>query len=217
MIKSTWMLLSILMVVAVFSAPAAAELEVIGTATYGGSDYNLIYESDLGLVWLDYARSGNRWPQQMKWVAGLNAPGVLTCHLKAGIEVAWEGDWRLPESKDGPRYYGFDGTTTAGFNITTSEMGYLFYVSLGNPGYYDKKGNPRPGWGKSMDQQEWGLKNTGPFENLPPNSYWTGTTCEIASNRAWDFNMYFGSQSNHAFKSSYSYNALAVRPGNIVK
>ena len=37
-------------------------------------------------------------------------------------DIDWETGWRLPLTQD----------TTSGFNVTGSEMGHLFYVSLGN-------------------------------------------------------------------------------------
>ena len=40
--------------VLLFFGVANANLITIGTANYLGSDYNLIYEDDQGLVWLDY-------------------------------------------------------------------------------------------------------------------------------------------------------------------
>ncbi len=77
-------------------------------------------------------------------------------------QLAYGGydDWRLPTTVDGLSVPGFDGTTTSGWNITTSEMGYMYYVNLGNLGYYDTDGTyPQPGWG---------LNNSGPFTNLIP-------------------------------------------------
>lgn len=82
---------------------------------------------------------------QIAWAAGLNEPGILTYYLNPGISVSWKGDWRLPETVDGARRFGYDGTTTAEFNITTSDLGHLFYKFLGNLGYFDTDGNQRPG------------------------------------------------------------------------
>jgi hypothetical protein len=208
MMKRGWMLLLILFAVVGFSGMANAGLIKIGTATYGGKDYNLIYEDDQGLIWLDYTNPANRWLQQTAWAAGLNASGVLTYKLNAGIRVTWDGDWRLPKAADGVRKGGYDGKTTAGFNITTSEMGHLYYVSLGNLGYYDTKGNMQDGWG--------GLHKTGPFNNLLSNSYWSGTVYSEDSEHAWDFSMHFGDQDNNGFKDSDPYYGLAVRPGHVV-
>jgi hypothetical protein len=200
----------------VVSGSANADLTVIGTATYQGNEYNLIYEDDQELVWLDYSFPNNRWPQQMQTISALNDPGVLTLSLNPDIKVSWKGDWRLPATLDGPRKNGYDGSTTAGFNIATSEMGHLFYTSLGNPGYYDTKGNPRPGWGKPKDQQTWGLKNTGPFENLRHDNYWSSTEYgAYPEQHAWDFNTYFGAQDCESFKGSYSFSGLAVRSGKV--
>jgi hypothetical protein len=217
-----WILLILFFAVIGFSGMAEAGLVKIGTATYNGKDYNLIYEDDQGLIWLDYTNPSSRpalcWDNQVKWAAGLNDPGVLTYKFNTGISVTWEGDWRLPKAVDGPRYYGYDGTTTAGYNITTSEMGHLFYVSLGNVGYYDTDGNPRPGWGGPRDQQDWGLKNSGAFENLRESTpYWTGTEFSAYPVHAWDFYMYLGSQDGTVpMKDTYPWLGIAVRPAKVI-
>ena len=93
----------------------------------------------------------------------------------------------VPATVDGPWVYGYDGTTTAGYNITTSEMGHLYYSSLGNKGYVATDGTwPQPGWG---------LKNTSPFINLQADFYWSGT--EYSADPfyyAWNFYFYVGTQ-----------------------
>jgi hypothetical protein len=216
MIKKVWMLLFTLFTVLVFLDMANAGLTKIGTATYEGKDYNLIYEDDQGLIWLDYShpaqRSGGPWFSQMKWAAGLNDSGVLTYNFNTGIKVSWQGSWRLPLTVDGARKWGYDGSTTAGFNIATSEMGHLFYKSLENIGYYDTKGKPRPGWGKSDSQHEWGLKNKGPFENLQADAcYYSGTPYgPNPKDLVWIFNMYYGSQFQNRFIGTTTIPALAV-------
>jgi hypothetical protein len=50
------------------------------------------------------------------------------------------------------------------YNITSSEMGHLFYEELGNSGFYDILGNTNP---------EYGLTNTGDFKNLIEHGYWS--------------------------------------------
>jgi len=218
MMKKIWILLSILFVIAGFSGIAWAGLTTIGTATYDGKDYKLIYEDDQGLVWLDYSFPDNRWPQQMSLISKLNDTGVLTYKINPGITINWRGPWRLPLAVDGARKNGFDGTTTAGFNITTSEYGHLYYVSLGNLGYYDKDGNARPGWGKlTKDQESWGLKNTAPFDNLKHSNYWTSTEYSSNPQHAWDFNSYLGCLDVQSFKGSMALSGLAVRPATVTK
>jgi hypothetical protein len=214
MIKKSWILSIILFACMSFSTTAGAGLTVIGSAAYNGNNYNLIYEDDQGLIWLDYSnRLIGGWDDCIKWAAGLNASGVLTCKFNPGVTVSWNGEWRLPKTMDGERHYSYDGTTTAGFNITTSEMGHLYYKSLGNSGRYDAKGQKRSGWG---DDAAWGLKNKGPFTHLYPDFYWSGTEYSIYDQRAWAFNFNFGSQSNGAFKNIGNYSVLAVRPGKAV-
>ena len=54
--KRAWMLLWVLLAVVAFSGVSSATLSTIGTATDGENSYNLIYEDDQKLVWLDYTR-----------------------------------------------------------------------------------------------------------------------------------------------------------------
>jgi len=192
-----------------------AALITIGTATYGIQDYNLIYEDDQGLIWLDYTKGRDIWSNQVNWAIGLNSPGVLEYHLNPGISVSWEGDWRLPTTVDGPYTYdSYDGTTTlSGWNITTSEMGHLYYESLGNKAYYATDGSyPQPGWG---------FNNNGPFVNVLGERYYSGTEYALApTNSTWCFVFYDSLDHNAHYtglqsvggKDNY-YSTLVVRPG----
>lgn len=211
MIKRTWILPLILFAILIYSGTALAGLTKIGTAVYNGKEYGLIYEDDQNLIWLDYVQPqqpfGVGWFGMVKWAAGLNSSGVLSYKFNPGVNVAWLGTWRLPLTVDGARTFSYDGTSTAGFNITTSEMGHLFYKSLGNLAYYDTKGKVQAGWA--------GLKNKGPFVNLQPDSYMSGTEYQAFPMHAWDFNMYFGSQGNEWFKPNFMCVALAVCPAKV--
>lgn len=84
--------------------------------------------------------------------------------------------WRLPKTVDRPWSFGKDGTTTGGCNITTSEMGYMYYVNLGNKGFYATDGAyPQPGWSLTNTSFESGGTG-GPivsFQNLQPYAYWS--------------------------------------------
>ena len=201
--KRTHILLVVLIAVVLFSGTAQASLSTIGTATYNGQDYSLIYASDQHLVWLDYTRVVDTWSNQVSWAAGLNTAEVLTYNLNPGISVTWSGAWRLPATVDGPWVWGYDGTTTAGYNIRTSEMGHLFYTELGNKGYHDVNRNPQSGWG---------LVNKAPFANLQPSYYWSGTDYAGDPTGAWFFNFLLGSQDSAVTGSFY---ALAVRSGDV--
>ena len=182
-----------------FSGVAGAELILIGTATYDGGTYNLIYEDDQGLVWLDYTHLKHSWLDQDRWAYGLNGEGVLTYNLNPGISVNWEGDWRLPKTE---QWNSEDGSPLVGYNITSSEMGHLFYVSLGNVGWYDTEGEKL---------ERYGLRNESYFEWLISGDYWSGTYFSGDPVRAWSFQFNTGLQENVWNKGTTRY-ALAVRP-----
>lgn len=190
---------------------AQALMTTIGTATYNGSDYKLIWEdSNNGnsLVWLDYTHrdytpGGGTWNNQMAWAAGLD--GALTINLGSGYSITWDdASWRLPATLDGPYSVGYDGTTTAGFNITSSEMGYLYYKELGNIGRYNTSGEL---------QSNFSLQNTGDFNNLFATWYWSGTDNANGPD-AWNYSMYYGWQTKNS-KSTRIDGALAVRSGQV--
>jgi len=185
---------------------ANATLTTIGTATYGGSDYKLIWDDDNNgnsVVWLDYTNAATNWSAQNNWAAGLDSS--LTYNIDSAYTVNWESDWRLGSTVDGVFQYGYDGTTTGGYNITTSEMGHLFYEELGNLGYSDTSGN--------SPQAGYGLTNTGNFENLIASWYWSGTESAVNSDLAWFFDLHNGLQDGDP--RVYSGNGLALRSGQV--
>jgi parallel beta-helix repeat protein len=171
----------------------------------------LIYDTDLDITWLqnvglaDHEKFGvsgistsgyMNWNVANDWIDAMNAASYLGFN-----------DWRLPATLDGPLVYGFDGTTTAGWNITTSELGYMFHITLGNVGYYAKDGTgPQPGWGSIL--------NLGPFTNVSGNLIWSGTEYSIDTELAW----YYGAFSNgyqDAGDKSRGFNAWPVRDGDV--
>ena len=156
---------------------AQAALITIGTAGYdsdGNGDpevYNLIWDNDNNgnsVVWLDYTNDELNWDNQMDWAAGLGNTGVLTINLD-GYTLDWVGAWRLPETDN----------ETSGYNITTSEMGHLYYEELGN-----------------SDDETGGNDDlvTGPFDYLIPYTYWSGKEVTAENTRVWTFNMDDGKQ-----------------------
>ncbi|MBI5739084.1 MAG: hypothetical protein HZA16_00045 [Nitrospirae bacterium] len=183
----------IIAMVSGFSLQAHSALYNRGTDSLGNS---LIYDSDLDITWYDYSHPLALWQEQVDWANALDVDFDGTHYT----------DWRLPTTVDGPYVGGYDGTTTGGYNVTSSEMGHLFYTELGNIAYYATDGtSPQPGWG---------LSSTGDFQNLEPYYYWAGP--ENANPRpdsAWSFSFNYGLQ--YARYKSYSYYALAVRPGDV--
>ncbi len=186
----------IILVIAIllFSGSVAnATLINRGTDTLGN---RLIYDDDLDITWYDYSNGPTTWQNQENWASGLSVDFGDTIYE----------DWRLPTTMGDPYEYGYDGTTTAGYNITSSEMGHLFYTELGNLGYYDTSG-------VYVGAGNWGLNNTGDFQNLLPSFYWSGTEYSANPNLAWNFDFNDGEQMGDIKDSRY---ALAVRDGDVV-
>jgi hypothetical protein len=123
----------------------------------------------------------------------------------------------------GAYQWGYDGTTTGGYNITSSEMGHLFYTELGNSGEFDTSGTETPVLFDNSDNQN-AIHNSGPFTNLQFGNLWgTGTadywssTGPSGSNGIWAFDTTYGYQSNvdkvnPGIGTGY---AMAVHVGNV--
>ncbi len=176
---------------------AQATLTTIGTATYGGSDYNLIWDNDNNgnsVIWLDYTHGLTNWLEQNTWAAGLDSS--LTYHVDAAYSVDW-GDsiWRLPSAGTDP---------SVDYNQITSEMGHLFYEELGLQSYPDR----------DFQLVTTAELNASNFDNLITSWYWSGTEHVIKTdNYAWFFHMLYGNQ-DYDNKSKERY-GLAVRSGQV--
>jgi hypothetical protein len=204
---------------------AQAALTTIGTATYGGSDYKLIYDDDDtgygsgGLVWLDYTKSSATWLDARYAFVDVLGP-QLSINLNPGVttNIDWTTGWRLPDTGVNillKSTYGYVGdpnsdgvyTYTSGYNLANSEIGHLFYTELGNLGYLDTSGAAR-------SSGDYGLSNTGEFENLTEDYYWSAMERYYwAINNAWAFNTEFGAQAVWPFLGTES--AIAVISGNV--
>ena len=160
---------------------AALILKGQGTSTHG--TYNLIYDDDLDITWYDFTNAGDTWDNQVAWADALS--------VDFGGNIF--EDWRLPATVDGiadsAEDWGDDGTTTGGLNITTSEMGHLYFTELGNLAIRDTSGNER-------DWSIVALKNTGDFQNLEEADYWSSTEYAADTSLAWTFYPGLGYQSH---------------------
>lgn len=179
----------------------------------------LIYDDVLKITWLkdaNYAKtSGYDADGRMNWSAA-NAWAAGLSYFDSVRSVTWT-DWRLPTVNPvGAAFdYNFsnNGTTDMGYGISSpnSEMAYMYYVNLGNLGRCTpNSGNS--GW--CSVQSGWGLNNTGPFDNLQSDDYWSGTAYAPDPARlAWDFLSREGDQ-NHGLQGVEMF-AWAVRPGDV--
>lgn len=98
----------------------------MANATLWDREGGLIYDDFLDITWLQDANygAGQSYDSdgRMTWDNAVAWADQLVC---GGFD-----DWRLPTHVDGQYVFGYDGTTTGGYNITTSEMGHMYYVNL---------------------------------------------------------------------------------------
>jgi len=176
------------LVLSLFPGAVNAELVKVGTATYNGSEYNFLYENTKSLVWFDYTHRGD-WNAQMSWVQTLGQQLTINLSLGYSTTIDWTNGWRLPSAGENPQ---------SGIDIISSEMGYLYYVSLGN--------------------QARGLTTIGPFEHLEPYSYQYATEyAPDPANRIWV--QYFNTNGVGGFQywdyKGINSRGLAVHTGEI--
>ena len=160
-----------------FVVHAEAALENRGTDSLGNQ---LIYDNDLNITWYDLTNFGNTWNDQVAWAENLTVNFGGTIY----------DDWRLPSTVDGEYVFGYDGSTTGGYNITSSELGYLFYESLGNHGERTATGSKQ----SCSGAPPYCMTNSGPFNKLEAYAYWSGTEYSKNDMLAWGFSTAFGDQ-----------------------
>ncbi|MBT3877787.1 MAG: PEP-CTERM sorting domain-containing protein [Candidatus Scalindua sp.] len=158
------------------------------------------------MTWYDYSNTEDSWDSwdntEDSW--GNQVAWVGTLSVDFGGDTY--DDWRLPTTVDGLGIYGTDGTTTVGHNITTSELGHLFYDELGNQGEYDTSG-------VYVGSGNYGLNNTGDFQDLVSGPYWSGTEYSAITDNAWYFSFHNGIQVTS--NKGWHYYGLAVRSGDV--
>ena len=171
------------------------------------STFEAYYDTVLNITWLanaNYAQTSGHdadgdmnWSNATAWASNLNPYG-------SGIT-----GWRLPTVTD-TAAPGCDHSYSAagqdcGYNVDTStgEMAHMFYTTLGNLAYYSPVGSPNQGG--------WGLSNTGPFSNLQPSGYWSGTA--LSPYIAWRFYFDEGAQGHSA--NTRELHAWAVHSGDV--
>ncbi len=141
-----------LTMILLISTQAYAELYNRGTDSLGN---RLIYDNDLNITWYDFSFSpdnDDNWYGHMNWAAS----------LIVDFNGNTYDDWRL---------VGHGSSPSSGWNITSSEMGHLYYEELGN-------------------LAQVGMTNTGYFQNLEMGEYWMGP--DEPNLMAWNFKTYTG-------------------------
>jgi len=106
---------------------------------------------------------------KLLWLQDANTTGEMDFFAAYdwinALSYAGYDDWRLPSSLNS------DGSGPCGFavNCTDSEMGYMYYIELGNTA----------GAG--------GFTNMGDFQNLQPDAYWSETLFDTDPDLHWVF------------------------------
>lgn len=154
-----------------------------------------IYDDTLKIFWTKNANMNGlmSWSEATDWISDLNAS-----HF-GGYD-----DWRLPSTPDGT--WGYNGSNAAKYNVTVSELGHLYYTSLGLEA---KSSTTSP----SYTADDLATLDS-PFENLQPALYWFGTISEMNllpdQQTVWRFDFGRGTQFIETANGSNAY-ALAVR------
>ena len=172
----------------------------------GDTVTDAFYDTSLNVTWLRNANVSG----QMNW----NDASAWAANLVFGAY----SDWRLPTMVD-TGTPGCDlqifGGTDCGWNVQTqsgaavfSEMAHLFHVTLGNKSLYAP--------GTNVQQPGSGLTNSGDFQDMQSDSYWSGLDYAPDANFAWRFDTLHGFQA-YFLKSGggLDLSALAVRAGDV--
>jgi hypothetical protein len=193
------------------------------------STFEAYYDTVLNATWLANANQGagssyddgaNPSDGRMTWASAYAWADTLS--FTDGINVY--DNWRLPGTLP-VNGIGFnfnsaaDGSTDVGYNIsasgttyagsTASELAYMFYVNLGNPGFYTPAGVVS---GCYVSPADTCLDNVGPFSNLQAFLYWSNDAEGYVSD-AWNFGMNDGGQG--ADPKHNQFHAWAVSPGDV--
>lgn len=159
--------------VLLIAASSMAQAALQGRDLNGDLVVDAFYDTDLNITWRRNANLNGlmTWAQASAWAANSTFGGYT--------------DWRLPSTN----------TPCIGFNCTSSEMGHLWYVELGN-----LAGDLTP--------------NTGNFVNMQLYAYWSSTLNADDPGQAWHFNIDQGDQ-DIAGLGSRLY-AMSVRDGDVI-
>jgi len=176
-----------------------------------------LFDGDGKMNWTD----ANAWAANLSYVDTVRSVTYTDWRLPTVAPV--NGSNFVANNADSSTWSGM-GKTDWGYHIsapdtlyagsTASEMAYMYYQNLGNPGLH---------WASStvpnnspndcyVSFANTCLDNVGPFLNLQTSyAYWSGT--EYVSGSAWVFSMATGAQTWN--NKSNTYFAWAVRDGDV--
>jgi len=183
----------------------------------GSGVFLAYYDTVLDITWAADANINgpDNWDNQVAWAAGLTLGGVSGWRLPTISPIGNSFDLTFSNNATTDRGYaptttdGTDGGWRDSAGNPVSEMGNMYFVTLGNLGICTPDdANPAD----CVTQPGWGLSNTGPFSNVQSHDYWSGT--ESGSFDAWDFHFHDGFQGSGNNKDG-GFFAWAVRTGDV--
>lgn len=177
--------------------------------------FEAYYDTTLDITWLADANAAGtsmNWADANTWAAGLDVNGVTGWRLPTVAPIngsTFQTNFTTNATSD--RGY----ATSAGWldtGVPVSEMGHMYYVTLGNLGYCPPDGGDgNPASCDNGGPTGWGLTNTADFLNVQPNLYWSGS--ELGASIAWRFDFLYGLQDINV--KSINLFAWAVRSGDV--
>ena len=205
--------------------------------------FEAYYDTTLDITWLTNANvcAGSVFDDGFDTNDGVMTRSAAN-NCAAHLNIGGNSGWRLPSvspingstfditfttnatSDEGYAYTTTDDTD-GGWrdvaNVPVSEMGHMFYVTLGNISACPPDGGDGdPTTCDSNFPAGWGLSNTGPFSNLEVSLldseyYWTGTTVSDPFFCAFYFNYGWGNRICGGGNPDTAMQAWAVHDGDV--
>jgi len=180
--------------------------------------FEAYYDTTLDITWLADANAAGttmNWATANAWAAGLDVNGITGWRLPTNTplngstyDTNFSNNGTTDNATATTTTDGTDGGYRDGAGNPVSEMGHMFYVTLGNLGACIPNGG---GSSTSCNTQTgFGLSNTADFLNVQ-GDYWSGS--ELNSGIAWKF--FFGNGSQGNFGKNTALFAWAVRSGDV--
>jgi hypothetical protein len=187
--------------------------------------YEAYYDTALDITWLadaNYALTSGTdvdgvinglmtWAGANYWASILDINGITGWRLPAvGPINGSTFDINVSNNATTDAGWADDNSWIDGSGNPVSEMGYMYYVTLGDLGFCaPEDANP----GSCTQPIDWGLSNTGPFSNIQSSQYyWSETGYD--PNYAWNFKFNDGLQSLGGTTGGLLY-AWAVHDGDV--
>lgn len=184
--------------------------------------FEAYYDTTLDITWLadaNYAKTSGfdsdglmTWAAANAWAAGLDVNGITGWRLPTNTPINGSS-YQMIVTTNASSDLGYAGSAgwVNGSGNPVSEMGHMYYVTLGNLGLCPPDGGDGdPSTCDNSAPPGWGLTNTGPFSNVQSSGYWSGSTFVSTP---WFFDFGNGSQSING--QPIIYFAWAVRSGDV--